>query len=50
VVIKSIGAALGQVDGVSGSAIMGDGRVGLILDVAGIIRIAHGITKDKEAA
>jgi two-component system chemotaxis sensor kinase CheA len=50
VVIKSVGTALGQVDGVSGASIMGDGRVGLILDVAGIMRIAHGHDKEKRAA
>ncbi|HNW93631.1 MAG TPA: chemotaxis protein CheA, partial [bacterium] len=32
VVIKSLGRALSRVPGVAGSAIMGDGRVGLILD------------------
>jgi two-component system chemotaxis sensor kinase CheA len=41
VVIKSVGAALGEVEGVSGAAIVGDGRVGLILDVAGVVKIAH---------
>lgn len=33
VVAKTLGAALGKVPGVSGGAILGDGRVGLILDV-----------------
>ena len=41
VVIKSVGEALGATEGVSGAAILGDGKVGLILDVAGIMRIAH---------
>jgi len=36
VVIKSLGGWLKNVKGVAGSVIMGDGRVGLILDVAGI--------------
>ncbi|HSV26535.1 MAG TPA: chemotaxis protein CheA, partial [Sedimentisphaerales bacterium] len=36
VVIKSLGAGLGKVDGVSGAAIMGDGYVRLILDVSGL--------------
>jgi two-component system chemotaxis sensor kinase CheA len=40
VVIKSLGKGLGEVEGLSGAAILGDGRVGLILDVAGMIRIA----------
>jgi len=37
-VIKSLGDMLGEIPGVSGAAILGDGRVGLILDVSGIIR------------
>jgi len=36
VVIKSLGAALKDTKGIAGGAIMGDGRVGLILDMAGI--------------
>ncbi len=36
VVIKSLDEAFKTVRGVSGSAILGDGRIGLILDVAGI--------------
>jgi len=43
VVIKSLGTALGEIDGVSGAAILGDGRVGLILDVGGVLRVARGI-------
>lgn len=42
VVIKSLGAAFGDIDGVSGAVILGNGRVGLILDVGGVIRIARG--------
>lgn len=41
VVIKSLGEALGQVRGVSGGAIMGDGRVTLILDVPGLVELAQ---------
>ena len=41
VVIKSLGAALGIVKGVSGGAIMGDGKVSLSLDVPGLIELAH---------
>jgi two-component system, chemotaxis family, sensor kinase CheA len=36
VVIKSLGDALKNTPGISGSAILGDGRVGLILDVDGV--------------
>ncbi|HUU41165.1 MAG TPA: chemotaxis protein CheA [Desulfatiglandales bacterium] len=40
VVIKSIGGGLKTVKGIAGGAILGDGRVGLILDIAGIFQIA----------
>lgn len=43
VVIKSLGGSLGTITGISGGAIMADGRVGLILDVAGIIRLTTGV-------
>lgn len=36
VVIKSLGSGVEQLRGVSGGAILGDGRVALILDVAGL--------------
>ena len=38
VVIKSLGETFRQVSGISGGAILGDGRVGLILDVSGVFR------------
>lgn len=41
VVIKSLGSGLGEIAGVSGAAILGDGRVGLILDVGGIMQLAR---------
>jgi len=41
VVIKNLGEALGRVRGVSGGAIMGDGRVTLILDVPGLVELAR---------
>ncbi len=37
VVIKSLGDAFGHIGGVAGGAILGDGRVGLILDAHGIV-------------
>ena len=43
VVIKSLGKGLTDVKGIAGGAIMGDGRVGLILDIAGIFDIAAEI-------
>lgn len=41
IVIKSLGDALGEVSGVSGGAVMPDGRVGLILDVEGLVELAN---------
>ena len=40
VVIKSLGGWLKNVKGIAGGAILGDGRVGLILDIAGIFDLA----------
>jgi two-component system, chemotaxis family, sensor kinase CheA len=37
-VIKSLGETFRHVAGISGGAILGDGRVGLILDVSGVLR------------
>ncbi|MDY6903071.1 MAG: chemotaxis protein CheA [Thermodesulfobacteriota bacterium] len=41
VVIKSLGESMQNIPGVSGGAIMGDGRVGLVLDVGGIVRLVN---------
>ena len=41
VVIKCLGKTLSNVQGVSGGAILGDGQVGLILDAAGLVYVAH---------
>jgi two-component system, chemotaxis family, sensor kinase CheA len=40
VVIKSLEANYGHIEGVSGATILGDGSVALILDVSGLIRAA----------
>jgi two-component system chemotaxis sensor kinase CheA len=40
VVIKSLGESLKDIPGISGGAIMPDGRVGLIIDVGGLIKFA----------
>lgn len=40
VVIKSLGRGLGTVRGVSGGAILGDGRVAPILDIGGMLSVA----------
>jgi two-component system chemotaxis sensor kinase CheA len=39
VVIKSLEANYGHVEGVSGATILGDGSVALILDLPGLIRV-----------
>jgi two-component system, chemotaxis family, sensor kinase CheA len=47
VVIKSLGEKFGALRGISGAAILGDGQVGLILDVAGIV-VAHEASRLSE--
>ena len=42
IVIKSLGEGLGREAGVVGASILADGRPGLILDVANVVRIAKG--------
>jgi len=42
VVAKSLRAGTGKIQGVAGGAILGDGRVGLILDPSGLIALARG--------
>ncbi len=41
IVIKSLGETMQGTDGVAGGAIMSNGNVALILDIAGIVRVAH---------
>lgn len=41
VVIKSLGKLIGDVPGVSGAAILGDGSVAIILDVPGLVQTAQ---------
>jgi two-component system chemotaxis sensor kinase CheA len=43
IVIKSLGESVQGTDGVAGGAIMSDGNVALILDIAGIVRVAHAV-------
>jgi two-component system chemotaxis sensor kinase CheA len=40
VVVKTLGEAMRDIRGISGGAILPNGRVGLILDVAGLVRFA----------
>ncbi len=42
VVLKNLGSATPKVQEISGGTIMGDGRVALVLDVAGIVQRANG--------
>jgi two-component system chemotaxis sensor kinase CheA len=41
VVIKSLGPMFGRQEGIAGGAILGDGRVGLILDIASLTRLGR---------
>jgi len=43
IVIKSLGDALKGVPGIAGGAIMPDGKVGLILDIGGIVKLADEV-------
>ena len=40
VVVKSLGAFIGDIPGISSAAILGDGRIALIVDVPGLLRLA----------
>ncbi len=46
IVIKSLGGMMRGVTGVSGASIMPDGRVGLILDVSGMVKLASSREAD----
>lgn len=39
-VVKSLGALVGEAEGISGAAILGDGRVALIVDVPGLFKLS----------
>jgi chemosensory pili system protein ChpA (sensor histidine kinase/response regulator) len=43
VVIKSVGPQITQARGISGATILGDGRVVLILDIPGLVRMGAGL-------
>ncbi|MEI6245609.1 MAG: chemotaxis protein CheA [Acidobacteriota bacterium] len=49
VVVKPLGASM-NVTGIAGGAILGDGKVGLILDADGVMKIATAATAHLEAA
>jgi two-component system chemotaxis sensor kinase CheA len=42
VVSKTLGAWMGKVAGIAGGAILGDGQVGLILDLRGVLALSRG--------
>ena len=41
IVIKSLGESMRGTPGITGGAIMPDGNVGLILDISGLVKLAH---------
>jgi two-component system, chemotaxis family, sensor kinase CheA len=43
IVIKSLGLLFQNQEGLAGGTILGDGRVGLILDLAGLFRLENGV-------
>ena len=45
VVIKSLGETFASVRGLAGAAILGDGRIGLILDAHGIVELERGVNR-----
>ncbi|MCL5040852.1 MAG: chemotaxis protein CheW, partial [Firmicutes bacterium] len=47
VVIKGLGRILGDIPGVAGATILGDGRVALIMDVAGFAKLANVQGKER---
>ncbi len=42
VVIKALSNGMAHIPGIAGAAILGDGRVGLILDASGLLQLAQG--------
>jgi two-component system chemotaxis sensor kinase CheA len=40
IVIKSLGKFVGEINGLSGATILGDGRIALIVDVSGLLSIS----------
>ncbi|MNY65271.1 Chemotaxis protein CheA [compost metagenome] len=50
VVIKSMGDYLGEIRGVAGATILGDGRVALILDIATLIDEGEGKDRHESGA
>jgi len=48
VVIKTLGGAIKSTPGISGGAIMPSGRVGLIIDVAGLLKFSNEVQEEEK--
>jgi len=48
VVIKTLGETMQQIPGISGGAIMPNGRVGLIVDIAGLMKLVAADRSEKK--
>jgi two-component system chemotaxis sensor kinase CheA len=48
VVIKTLGETMQKIPGISGGAIMPNGRVGLIVDIAGLMKLTSADMTDKK--
>jgi len=46
VVVKTLGGAMKSIPGISGGAIMPSGRVGLIIDVAGLVKFSNEVEEE----
>jgi len=46
IVVKPLGPQISKARGISGATILGDGRVVMILDVAGLVRVGAGVKFD----
>jgi two-component system chemotaxis sensor kinase CheA len=48
VVVKTLGGAMKSIPGISGGAIMPSGRVGLIIDVAGLVKFSNEVEEEEK--
>lgn len=48
IVIKSLGSLLGKVPGITGGAVLPDGKIGLILDITGLYKLAEAQSPHEE--
>ena len=47
IVVKSLGKYLGDIEGIAGATILGDGQVALILDIGSLVKMAAQSNIDK---